>query len=286
MLAANTGGARLASVLSELRGQRPEDVEVLVCYPEGTPGLPEACGAEPWVTPVQCEAAALTPHLWRDGIYRARAPRVALSIVHMRPGPGWVEELLAADLDHYAAVGGSIDNEPASKGFGWAIYLLRYVRYAPPFEARETTDLPGDNALYDREAILANADAFADGFWEPAVHARLAAQGRRLRLDPDLVSVHDNAYSAREFACQRFAHGRQYGRDRALSLRGMRRLGYTVATPAVPLVLGSRVLARAARRRKLRWHLPRALPWLVLFLLAWGAGEMGGALSARRERGA
>ena len=46
-----------------------------------------------------------------------------------------------------------------------------------PFEARETVDLPGDNAAYRREALLAVRDTYRDGFWEPDVNRALPRRG-------------------------------------------------------------------------------------------------------------
>ena len=70
-------------------------------------------------------APAWLPELWRDGIAAARADRVALAVVDCLPAAGWLEALLRADLDHYAAVGGAIDRDPSANGVATAIYLLR-----------------------------------------------------------------------------------------------------------------------------------------------------------------
>ena len=161
-----------------------------------------------------------------------------------------------------------------------AVYLLRYSRYARPFARFETDDLAGDNALYDRGALFAHRAAYAEGFWEPEIHARLLAEGRRLLRDPAIAALHRNAYGAFEFAAQRLAHGRRFGNDRARAMPGLRRALYLALSPAVPLILGVKVVRIALARSETRRALPRAAWPLSLFLLAWGAGEMRGILDA------
>ncbi len=280
VVAVHGGADRLPAVLDALGAQLREDVEVLVCVRAGEKGAHDLGPIERFATLIEGGAEALIPHLWRDGILAAKAPRVAITVSHCRPDPGWIEALLAADLDTYAAIGGAIDNDPDSNPRGWAIYLLRYLRFGRPLEPRETADLAGDNALYDRAAVLTHKDAFADGFWEPRIHALLVAEGRRLRLDPSLRVIHSNGYTTREFAAQRLAHGRRFGRDRGLGLSPVWRFLYPTVIPAVPLVFGARILSQVLQRSLARRPLLFAVPHLTLFLAAWAAGELWGSLDA------
>jgi hypothetical protein len=228
--------------------------------------------------------SALIPELWRDGIAAATGERVALSIGHCRPAPDWVNKLRDADLATFAAIGGALENEPDSDALGWAVYILRYARFSPPFASVETADLPGDNALYDRKALLPHTPAFVDGFWEPEIHALLLKEGRRLLLDPSLISVHANGYRAWAFAKQRLRHGSRFGFDRALRMSLPRALGQIALSPLVPAVFGVKVLSQAWKRPRLRAHLPAALPHLALFVHAWSLGELGGTARALVDR--
>jgi hypothetical protein len=237
---------------------------------------------EPWVTPLAGAPGSLVPHLWRDGILRAEAPRVALTVVHCVPEPGWIAALLEADLVRFAGVGGAIDNDPHASACDWAVYLLRYLRYARPFPRRETSDLPGDNVVYDRSELLAHADAFADGFWEPSIHALLLDEGRALLLDPAISVVHHNGYGFLDFARVRFLHGRRYGYDRASRMSSAMRWLYLAAAPVAPIVFGAKVVRGALGRRQTRRALLLALPALSGFIASWGAGEACGVLDAVR----
>lgn len=283
VLAVQGGIDRLPAVLDTLRPQCGEGIQVLVCYTEVDRGVRDACRDESWVTLVAAPRGSLIPHLWRTGILRADAPRVALTVVHCRPEPDWIATLLEADLERFAGVGGAIDNDPRSDACGWAVYMLRYLQYARPFSPRETADIPGDNVVYDRRVLLAHADAFADGFWEPRIHTLLLRHGYRLLLDPAVAVIHSNGYGVREFSGMRLAHGRRYGRDRAAAMPNTRRLLYLAVSPAAPLVLLAKVVRRALGRPTSRRALLRALPALLLFVSAWGAGEVRGVMDAVLE---
>jgi hypothetical protein len=229
-------------------------------------------------------SSALIPELWRDGILAASKSRVALSIGHCKPGPGWVKTLREADLDTFAGIGGALENEAAANALGWAVYILRYSRYTPPFDARETPDLPGDNVVYDRAALLAHQAAFTEGFWEPEIHALLVKDGKRLLLDPSLVSIYVNGYGLRSFAAQRLRHGVRFGLERAGRMSLLRGLAQLTLAPLVPAVFGAKVLREAWKRPPLRAHLPAALPYLAVFVNAWALGELGGTARALYQR--
>jgi hypothetical protein len=186
-------------------------------------------------------------------------------------------------LTSHAGIGGSFVNTPGADALGWAVFLLRYLRYTPDAPSKETGDLPGDNALYDRDAVLQYKDAFRDGFWEPEVHALMLRDGKRLLFDPNLESVHANGYRAGEFALQRFRHAVRFGRSRGREMSAPRRALQVAVAPAVPLIFGSKIVRAALRQPGFRQPLVRSLPYLALFLHAWAAGELVGTVLPDRR---
>jgi hypothetical protein len=56
-------------------------------------------------------------------------------------------------------------------------------------------------------------------------------------------------------------------------------VGYAVAAVALPPVLLGRIVSRVAARRRYRGVLVKSLPLMALFVLAWAAGEIVGALT-------
>jgi hypothetical protein len=112
----------------------------------------------------------------------------------------------------------------------------------------------------------------------------LHREGRSLLLDPAISVVHHNGYEFHEFARARFTHGRRYGFDRASEMSLAKRWLYILASPAVPFVLGGKVVRYAVAKRETRRALLRAFPALSVFVAAWGFGEALGVLDAIRGR--
>jgi hypothetical protein len=281
VLAVQGGHQKLEGVLAELDRQigSATDVEVIVAY-DAAEEKHLVATTYPWLVMCRGSDGALIPHLWRDGIDRARGERIALTIVHCRPAPGWLNRLRSADLTSFAAVGGGFENAPDADAMGWAIHLLRYLGHTPPFEGRVTLDVAGDNAVYDKKELQRHQAAFREGFWEPEVHALMGKAGAQLKVDPELVSIHDNGYPLLGFALQRYRHGTRFGRDRARAMSRPRRLAQLCASPLVPLVFGSKIARRAISRGDVRPHLLPALPYLLIFLHAWALGELRGTAQA------
>ena len=226
----------------------------------------------------------LIPHLWRDGILAARHPVVAVTTAHCIPDARWLQRLLATDLTDAAGVGGVFDNDPESDAQGWAIFMQRYAPYAPPQAARDVAEIAADNAVYRRDDILRHADLLEHGFWEPSFHARFRAAGASLRLDPGLRVVHHNRYRPAQYFEQRSAHGREFGLARAQRHAWPKRLALLALSPILPLVFLRKLLAAAWRSPQCRPRVPRALPWLCVFLLGWGWGEARGYAESLARR--
>ena len=230
------------------------------------------------------EAQQLVPEQWRDGIDDAEGDVVCLTISVMRPADGWVDTArrLAADAD---AVGGAIEPGDDLRLRDWAEYFCRYARDMLPFAARETVDLPGDNAVYTRAALAATRDVYRDGFWELEVNRAPAGQGlpavaftRARRLPGPLRRIrllHAPAPGARP---QVRPPARRPLLDRA---------GTSWASPAavvVPAVLLARTFREVFSRRRLRVRLVTATPLLLAYDVAWAVGEAAGHLDSLRGR--
>lgn len=273
----------LVEIVERLRPARHPNVEFLFCHTAADPGTPRLVAAAENVTVLCGKPGSLIPHLWGDGIRAAHGPRVAVTTAHCLPALDWVERLLVTDLTDSAGVGGVIENDPASGAKGWAIFLMRYVSYAPPRTGGAVADIAADNAVYRRDALMHHADLLEDGFWEPSFHRRFATDGLSLRLDPTLRVVHRNRYTAGQFLLQRLRHGRQFGLSRAHGVAPRRRLMLLAAVPTLGAIFLFKLLTRAARWPGRRPHLLLALPWLLLFVVGWTLGEGSGYLASLRS---
>lgn len=267
----------LAEMVERLRPSRHPNVEFLFCHTTADPDTPRLVSGAENVSVLCGEPGSLIPHLWRDGIRAARGPLVAVTTAHCLPALDWVERLLVADLTASAGIGGVIENDPASDAKGWAVYLLRYMRYAPPQQAREVAEIAADNAVYRRQEIVRHDDLLRKkGFWEPSFHARFAADHLSLRLDPTLRVVHRNRYTVRQFMGQRWAHGREFGLARARSADPLRRVFLAAFSPAIPFVYFGKLCKWILGKKEYRLYFLKAMPWFVLFMLSWNAGEIYG----------
>ena len=202
----------VVKILRALAPLHPQ-VELIFCHTAADPDVPALVAAQGQVRVIRGAAGSLIPHLWRDGIMAARGERVGTTTAHCIPRAGWVDRLIAADIDG-TVVGGLIENDPNADAKARAVFLLRYAAYAPPNTKRYVAELAADNALYRRSDILRHNDLLRLGFWEPSFHKQFRAEGIRLLLDPALRVIHRNRYTAREFIAQRFAHGKEFGLSR------------------------------------------------------------------------
>ena len=279
VIAVKDGESNLPALLKALE-PRTHDIEVILCCAGQIP----AGAAQQNVIAVARPADTLIPHLWSEGISRARGTAVALTTSQFVPREDWFARLRMADLQQSVGIGGAIESDPSASARNWAIFFLRYSAFAPPLRAGEIDEIAADNAVYDRAAIMEHPDLLHQGFWEPSFHRRFRAAGRLLMLDPDLVVIHHGTVSSGSFARQRYLHGRAYGIERAERGRAARNLMLLISSPLVTPLLLARIVSRIARRPAYRAKLLPAFPWLVRFTFAWAAGEAGGYFATLRRR--
>lgn len=233
----------------------------------------------PQLRVIEAERAALIPELWGKGVRASRGRVIALSTVSCIPAENWVAEILRAHQQPHAAIGGAIENARDAAWVDWAIYFVRYTAYMLPFR-EGPLEVPGDNGSYKRAAIADQMEWIrAQGFWEAPVNARLKAQRQTLWGDPRIIVYHKRAFTLGEFARQRWAHGRLFGKMRAQQSAPVRRLFYLLTAPAIPFVFLARIFRNVFVKRTHRFDLVRALPLVVWFLLCWALGEFTGLVS-------
>lgn len=283
VVASNNARASIAECLSILapRGDG-RDVELVVVdnSTDGTDGILRR--DFPTVRVIAAPPQALIPELWTIGIRQTRGELVAITTAHCVPHKDWVPRILEALRGDEAAVGGAIENDPSAGLVEWAIYFCRYSSFMLPLPRAIVPEIAGDNACYRRAPLDACRDAWSDGFFEPAVHARLRSAGLRLLFEPGIVVVHKKSFGVVSFVTQRFLHGMEFGRDRVARCSAVRRLIYIGLAPAIPAVLLARIARRVLGKRRHRAALLRCAPLLLLFLLAWSSGESIGYLRGRR----
>lgn len=227
---------------------------------------------------VSAPPPALVPELWELGILHSHGDIVAITTGHCIPARDWVQQILDAHQREEAAVGGAVEIDESVGLVDWAIYFCRYSPYMLPFRRATVPEIAGDNASYRRAHLDACRPTWRGGFWEPVVHVELRKRGLRLVLEPTIVVYHKTSLGLRGFLWQRFRHGAAFGKERAARLSAPRLALYVGMSPAIPAIFLVRIARRVFGKRRHRAKLVLSLPVLVLFLLAWAAGELSGYL--------
>jgi len=110
VIAEEMAANNLVEVFENLQPKRYPDVEFLLCTGSDTlllSGVPQVAN----VRVIPAEPGSRIPLLWRDGIQKAKAAKVALTTAQCIPSKQWVEQLLAYRLtENLVAVGGAIEN--------------------------------------------------------------------------------------------------------------------------------------------------------------------------------
>ncbi|HBX39380.1 MAG TPA: hypothetical protein DEG64_02625 [Marinobacter adhaerens] len=276
IIAEEMASANLGLIFSTLRPSDYPAVEFLVCSGSDRTLLADV-PEKPNVRIVTAQSDNRIPLLWADGIREATAHKIALTTAHCVPTNDWLDRLLAYPMDgNQVAVGGAIENAENDTRIGGVIYLLRYVRYTGARPSGPARDLAADNALYRKADILAHEDLLKIGFWEPSFHERFLAEGKSLEFDNQLVVVHHNCYTAKQFVRQRYSHGIEFGAARARTMTGPRRLMMIALAPLIPVVFTRKIMASARQDNRFNLGLNREMGWLLVFVLAWSAGEAVG----------
>jgi hypothetical protein len=279
VIGANAPPDRLEACLAALEPQR-EGVEVLV---GAGAEVPEALRERfPWAR-ISVAPGHLVPEHWRDGIDAAGGEIVALTIAQMIPAPDWIATIRRLHEEH-PVVGGAIEPGPGLRLVDWAELFCRYARDLPPFPARESLELPGDNAAYARAALERVRDTYSDGFWEPHVHRRLAAEGAAPWQAPELLVRQGRSAGFAAFFRQRLEHGRAHGRQRGSEASRAENAVRMLAAPLVPFVMTLRVARLVWGKGRHGARLAAALPVVLAFNVAWGLAEGLGHADVLRGR--
>jgi len=214
---------------------------------------------------------------WR-GMRAARGDWIAVLEDHCLVPPHWATEILRFADSPYGVVGGPVENGSRGRILDWAYFLAEYGACMPPLVEGETESVPGNNAAYRRSLLPLHQARWA-GLWEGFLHKDLRRNGVRIYLSPAMQVDHKKSFRLGEMLEQRFLYSRSFAAMRAAPMPPARRFIHAGISLALPPVLLWRIAGQIfAKRRNLR-ELLLALPAILLFVLAWTAGEITGCLA-------
>lgn len=225
-------------------------------------------------------ASSGIPALRRAALEAAHSDLVVVTEDHCIAPSGWLDRLLApfAINDRVVAVAGPVQDELRGTVVDRATFLCDYAPFLP--STRPPEDIPGINTAYrvsPLRSALASVPDPDGGFWEGAVHRRLALAGE-LSFAPDAVLGHRKAFSLSSGLEQRFLQGRVHASLRWSGQPVSARLIAAAGAWALPALLSARTLTRAATRGGMSFDLVRVAPTVALLNAAGAIGEAAGAL--------
>lgn len=274
------GGQALLETLDALERQRPDvALEVLVVNRLGAKVAQEISQHFAHARLLDVPADTPIPHMRALAFQAATAPSIAVIEDHVVVPAGWARALLNAQSSSTPVVGGPVDNGATGTVVDWAAFLCEYSACMPPLPAGPASWLPGNNIVYPRTLLDRYRTIVEGGGWENRLHDAMRADGIPLTCRPEIVVSHRMHYSLGLYLSQRFLYSRSYAASRAQGAGFARKVFLLLSSLALPPVLFYRTVSRVLTKRRHVGALVWSLPLLILFVVAWAAGEAAGTLA-------
>jgi len=258
--------------------------QVVVCHDPQITGIDAVASCHPEAR-IFSNAGERSPFELASAALRAAdADVVLLTEDHCVPHPHWVRRMLEARAPDRAAVGGRVEIHPDASALDWAFYFVDFFPYAAPVQEGPSPGLSVCNVAYDRERLESVRDVWRVRFQQTEVNAALRERFGTLWMEPGSEVAMHRSVSMRDAFYERYAFGRLFARERIEHLPASRRWLYAALTPALPVILIGRMMAKVLRSAHLAGPFVRALVPLVAMVLCWTWGEWLGYLTGRPPR--
>lgn len=218
------------------------------------------------------------PNLRSRGIDLARGDIIAMLEDHCTVDSHWSAEIRKGHELPYSIIGGSVENHRVKSKLTWAVYFYDYGKYMLPGVGRVFTSLSGNNISYKRKVLDEVRDQYQDGFHETFINEALQRRGYNLYFLPSAVVYHNKSYALKNAVIDSYHHGRLFAARRVASARLALRAFRGLLSPLLPVLLPSRVLLTAVRKRRHLTEVIACFPYLFLLMTAWSCGEFCGYL--------
>lgn len=216
------------------------------------------------------------PELRAMAFDAATGDAVAVIEDHVLVPPGWAHALLSALEAGEDVIGGSVENAATEKLVDWAAFLCEYSQLIAPLPAGPVAGITGNNTVYRRSLLQRYRSVWTAGGWENRLHDAMRRDGIPLHQHPEIVVGHKMHYSVPGYMGQRYLYARAWAGDRVAGGSPIRRVVFGCAALLLPGLLWARIVRTVWRKGRHRRELIRSLPLLLLFVMAWGAGEVVG----------
>lgn len=279
------GAAHLVRCLDSLAAQEgAPSFDVIVVYDPHLTDVPALRERYPAVRMVANEGQRTPLELASRAVREATGDLILLTEDHCEPSRDWVRRLCEGQGPDRAAVGGVVETHPGVSSVDWAFYYVDFFRYGKPAIEGPSPTLTVCNVAYRRAYLEEIRPAWEKFFHETAVNDALRNRFGPLWMKPDAEVKMRRHVRFSDAIYERYAFGRLFGCTRLEFASSSRGIFYTVFAPALPLLLLSRMTAKALGSSSTLFPFLRALPALTSMVLAWSWGEWLGYLTRVRPR--
>jgi hypothetical protein len=213
------------------------------------------------------------PELRATGLAVASGELIAFIEDHCRCGPGWRSAVVGGHLNAVAGVGGPVDLAGGGHPIDWAVYFYDYARFMPPMASGVTRSLSGANMSWKRGFLAELAPQLGEGVLEPVLEQECSRSGSGMYLAGDAIVTHSRETQPWPAVRLAFALARGYASKRVAGNGMPLRVARMAMAVALPVLFLARIVAAALRSGRHISKLVMALPWLVVLLVVWSAGE-------------
>jgi hypothetical protein len=218
------------------------------------------------------------PKLRAIGMAQARGRMIGILEDHCNVPRTWFQSIERAHQAGHRAIGSGVENGAVDRVTDWAVFFCEYARFMPPVTGGTGVEIPGNCAVYDREALALVGPALREEVWESFIHTRMAEEGVAFFCDPEMTVSHKREFPFGYFMSQRYHYSRSFAGMRLQSAPRVRRFVYAAATPLLPPLLLWRMATTIRRKGRRTKEFTLAVPLIGIFLLSWAWGEAVGAL--------
>jgi hypothetical protein len=267
----------VSRTLEQLAGQAKDlDAEVIAAIADLDPTTALAPAG---VRILLATGPAGVPQLRRDAVLATRGEWIVITEDHCTFPEDWLRNIVEECQRRSGTVcGGTVANGRDTRA-GWAQYFSRYAAFLPTRACGPARGLPGNNACYPRHLIFDRLPMIEEGFWEAEFNDGLGREGIHFELLPGTGVTQNQQRGTWEYVPLRYRHGRCYGARRVAALKATKRIELLCLSPTLPALLFLRIVRSVFTNRFQRTNFLLSAPLILLYVMAWSAGEVTGYLA-------
>ena len=197
----------------------------------------------------------------------------------------WVARMMEAHQQPMGGAGGAMENG-IDRPLNWAVYYCDFLRYQQPLAAGDAWTISDANCCYKRAALEGIGNVWREVFHESSINDALRAKGDKVILAPAaVVSQHRLGLTLGSALKERYVWGRSYAASRSKLATTGKRLFWGAFSPALPLLMLTRMTLMAWKKRRTWGAFVKAFPLTAALIVTWSVGELMGYITGRPYSG-